>query len=156
MCDIYNISSNAAFHDHFFEKETVPEQALKMHSSTVAADFVRGLLAIDPAERPTGKDARSSKWLLGSDDPLDQNSPGGSSQNQTLLLKTPAERSTPGDAHPLSLDDSLEKTITGGLSQSQSLLPTRESGPAQLPPLEDSSPTMRRPVFRASLKELYK
>ncbi len=154
-CVIYTIlAQTPPFMTTSSKRKPFPEQALKLHSSIDATDFVKGLLAIDPAERPTAKDARSSKWLLDSDDPLDQNDLGGSSQNQTLLLKTPAERSTAGDSRldqwPLS-----DSTVTGGLSQGQPLLPTRDSGPPHLPPRQLSPSTMRQPMFGVSLEKLY-
>lgn len=98
-CVIYTILAlTPPFMTTASKKKAFPESGLKARSTLDAMDFVRNLLAKDPAERPTAKQARSSKWLLDTVDSLGQNVPAVSSLNLPLLLKAPAELSKAVDA----------------------------------------------------------
>ena len=158
-CVIYTIlAQTPPFMTTSSKKKPFPEAALKACSSADAVDLVRILLAKDPAARPTATDARSSQWLQEPDDQPVQNGLSGLSQNQSLMLKSPAERSTVGDTRTNErlLGESLEKIVIGRSSQSRPLLSARAIGPPGLPPLQLSPSAMRRPVFGISLESLYK
>ena len=63
-CVIYTIlAQTPPFMTTSSKKKPFPEAALKACASADATDFVRILLAKEPAERPTAGDARSYPWF---------------------------------------------------------------------------------------------
>ena len=155
-CVIYTIlARKPPFLTTASKKKPFPEAALKVCASADATDLVRTLLAKAPAERPTAKDPRSCPWFQEPEDPPGQNGLTGLSQNQSLILKDPAELSTAVDTNSnqrLS-SESLKQIVIGGSSQSRPLLSTIEIVPPELwlSPLPLPS-AMRPPIFGISLE----
>ena len=159
-CLVYTIlARKPPFMTMSSKKKPFPEEELRVRSSADALNFIRPLLSKIPAERPTAKDARSSNWLLDSDEPLGQDILGGSPQIMPLRPKDSAERLTAGDdrSNQTPAHASSDQTVRGGSTESHTLFPRSDAVPPPRPqPTPVLRPVITRPVFGISLEALFK